>query len=149
MNILNYRKTLFFLSVICFISTACATTGSDTKRRSNWQAPSRFTVESVFDAALKVLSQSDLEIVSHDRQTGIISARRIIPIALTSIRSQVPLSVVISKTENRIILRTTAYLKGMGTKSAYEQIIRDFYDELFLELNINKSDEQAITFITK
>lgn len=131
---------------MCFILTACASMSltSDPKRNSNWQAPQRFNADSVYNAALKAISQGDIEIVSHDRQTGIISAKKVIHLPFTTIPSQVPVTVSISKTGNHVVLNTTAYLKGMGTEGEYENIIRNFYDSLFLELKINKPGEQVI-----
>jgi len=146
MDTLNRRKTVYILLVASFLLTACASmTAGDPKKTTSWQAPQRINTDSVFSAALKALSQGDLEIISHDRQSGIISVKKVIPIPTINIPSQVPVTVVISKVGNHVTLNTTAYLKGMGTGNAYEEIIRDFYNALFMDLKINKPEEQTIT----
>jgi hypothetical protein len=146
MNDLIRRKKFYILPVMFFFLTACATMDfSDSKEKSSWQVPQRFSTDSVFNASFKAISQGDLEIISHDRKAGFISVKHQFFIPFTGIPSQIPITFSINKSGNRVVLNTTAYLKGIGTGDAYEEIIKNFYDALFLELKIRKSNEQVIT----
>lgn len=143
---INRRITILCIfALMCLFLTACASVpASDPKRNSSWQAPERFDVDTVFNAALKALAQLDTEISSTNRQAGIISTNKVVPLPLISIPSQLPITFTISKVDSNVTLSTTAYLKGMGTAGMYENTINDFYDALFLELKIQNSDEKLV-----
>lgn len=145
MNTCNFRNFVVTLAVP-FLFTACSgIPTSDPKVSSYWQAPKRFDSDAVFDASLKSISRGDLDLVSNDRKTGIITAKKVIPVALTNIRSEIPITISIAKTGDYSSLNTTAYLKGMGTTSAYEVLIKDFYGVLFSELLIVKPEEKVVS----
>lgn len=145
MSILNRSIAICTVLLTCYLLTACATLAAgDPKKTSSWKAPQRFSSSSVYDAALKAISRDDLEVVSHDRKTGVITVRKVIPLPLINIPSQVPISIVIGKTGGYTTLNTTAYLKGFGTADVYRQIINDFYDTLFAELNISRPEEKVV-----
>lgn len=146
MKVFNRPIAICTLLLACYLLAACETiiAGGDPKKTSSWKAPQRFSSSSVYDAALRAISRDDLQVVSNDRQTGVITVKKVIPLPLTSIPSQVPISIVIGKAGDYTTLNTTAYLKGFGTADVYKQIINDFYTTLFAELNITRQTEKIV-----
>ena len=146
---MNAWTPIKFLFLIClaFLVSACYTSPPvvDPKVSTTWEAPKRLDSAAVFNASLKSLSRVDLDIISQDRQTGVITAKKVIQLPLIRIPSQVPITVNITKTGDHSTLNTTAYLKGISSESQYEIIIKEFYDSLFLELKVVKPEEKVIT----
>ena len=139
-------NTMSIVTLACLILASCTSIIEDDKQKSSsWKAPERFSTSSVYNASFKALSKGNLEIVSHDREAGIISVKKVFPIPLITIPSQVPVTVRVTKIGKHVMLDTTAFLKGIGTGRVYENIIKDFYDELFLELKINNAEEKSVT----
>lgn len=117
----------------------------DVKTNTSWTAPQKFSINEIYNAAFKSVSQLDAEIVSHDRETGIISVNRSFPVIMSAIPSQVPITIIVSDNGNGVTLSTTAFLKGMGTASVYQDLKTQFHAKLFNELNITNPQEQGIT----
>lgn len=139
------RRAVLASSVVVLFSFCSSALASDPKVGSTWQVPQHLSFDSVFSASLKALSGGDLEIVSHDRQSGVITAKKSIPVLFSRIPSQVPFTVSISKANDQLTLNTVAYLKGMGTASAHETLLQNFYDALFLELKVSRPEERSVS----
>jgi hypothetical protein len=145
---INIRNLILIATV--FAVSACASlpsslTSPDPKTKTSWTAPDGLSQSEIYNAAFKSVSQLDAQIVSHDRKTGIIAINRSFPVMFSAIPSQVPITIVVSEQGNVVTLRTTAFLKGMGTGSVYEDLKKQFHENLFNELGINNMPERRIT----
>ncbi len=150
MNIVlhNQIKTAFLFLTLCFVS-ACVSlpdslTSADPKTSTSWTAPTGSNANDIYNAAFRAVSQLDAEMVSNDRETGIISVNKSFPVMFSAIPSQVPMTIMVNKNGNDVTLTTTSFLKGMGTADVYQDLKTNFYEKLFSSLGITNQQEQVV-----
>jgi hypothetical protein len=150
MNVFFHKKirTAFLFITLCFVS-ACGSlpdslTSADPKTNTSWTAPTGLDAKEVYNAAFRAVSQLDAEMVSNDRETGIISVNKSFPVMFSATPSQVPMTIMINKNGNDVTLTTTSFLKGMGTADVYQDLKTDFYEKLFSSLGITNQQDKVV-----
>ena len=135
---------IFTVLLTCYILTACATLDHpDPQKNTSWEAPDRFSESTIYNKAFSAISQEDIQVSSNDRKTGVITAKKVVPLLLTKTPSEVPIRIVISKTGGHVTLSTASYLK-IGQTFFYNEMIDSFYNRLFAGLNINSPSEKLV-----
>ena len=137
-------KLVTVLLISCLLTACAGIPLVDPVKNTNWQAPARFNSTTVYNMALRAISQEGVQVTSTDRKAGVITVKKVAQGPLTKIPSEFSIKIIVSRTGGRVVLSTTSYITDVGKVFTYSFTINSFYNNLFTGLNIHNANEMYI-----
>lgn len=129
-----------FLLGSLLVLAACAVTPV----AGNWESPNRFTIEQVFDAAVRAGSLNGYIVASQDRNAGTISLSKPTK-GLDARQGSRTMTVIITGSTGRIVVRTNIMADVNTLAPVLNEETNNFYVYLTRELGITNPSERQVT----
>ena len=135
------KVSIFVLNFVAILSLfACAITPI----AGNWESPNRFTIEQVFDAAVRAGSLNGYIVASQDRNAGTISLSKPTK-GLDARQGSRTMTVIITGSTGRIVVRTNIMADVNTLAPVLNEETNNFYVYLTRELGITNPAERQVT----